>query len=288
MIFVIDGTGVADHGAYAREMSKGFCQRLTRKAKGRYWRGPTLSGRETVTIAGHVADAIVAWRARAGARDKLFLAGHSRGGAAAIFVAQALKARQIEVEAMFLFDAVDRTVNFRSAQAVPGNVRHCFHALRDGSLATYYSEGVRAARDKVARCIGLPPGHRPGAMESQIDYLLSTPPVAGECAQVIREARQLMEQDNKMKIVMRSSLVFAPEGNSIDFGNCATEAEGQCKLETKRFLGSHGAIGGAPIVDQQAPRLLIDSDRAAMASVDAWMSAYMCQHGVFEGGRIRD
>jgi hypothetical protein len=53
------------------------------------------------------------------------------------------------------------------------------------------------------------------------------------------------------------------------------------------FLGSHGAIGGAPIVDTLAPTLLIDADRAAMASVDAWMSANMCKHGVFASGRIR-
>lgn len=287
MIFIIDGTGVADHVAYAKEMSGGFCKRLMYKARGRYWRGPTLSGWHTTDIAGYVTDAIIKWRGTSQRQEKLFLAGHSRGGAAAIFVAQALKKNNVEVEAMFLFDAVDRTVNFRSAETIPANVRYCYHALRDPSLATYYTEGVRMARDAVAKCIGLPTGRRPSMMEATIDSLLAKPPVPGECQKVIEAARRAIEQDNKMKIVMRSTTLSTPEGTSIDFGNCGLKAEGACKLEKEIFLGSHGAIGGAPIVDTLAPALLIDSDRAAMAGVDAWMSAHLCRHGVFDSGRIR-
>lgn len=288
MIFIIDGTGEADHRAYAREMADGFCKRLMRKAKGRYWRGPSLMGWETTDIARFVTDAIIKWKGASKGDQKLFLAGHSRGGAAAIFVAQALKSRGIEIDAMFLFDAVDRTLNFRSAEYIPGNVRQCYHAIRDSSLATYYSDGVLAARDKVAKCIGLPVGRRPSTMEDMLDNLLATPPVPGPCANVIRAARELIEQDNKMKIVMRSSTLKTPEGSSINFGNCGVKAQGQCKLEMESFMGSHGAIGGAPIVDARAPKLLVESDRAAMASVDAWMSAHLCQYGVFGGGRIRD
>lgn len=288
MIFVIDGTGQADPAAYTREMADGFCARLVRKAKGRYWRGPTLSGWETADIARHVKEAVVQWKGAAAQGEKLFLAGHSRGGAAAIFAAQALKPHGIEIDAMFLFDAVDRTVNFRSAQSIPGNVRMCFHAMRDSSLAYYYSDGVAAARDKVAQCVGLQAGRRPGAMESLLDSLLAKPPMPGECAEAIRAARRITEQDHKMKIVMRSTTIRSAEGVSIDFGNCGTAAEGQCRLRKQHFLGSHGAIGGAPIVDERAPGLLIDADRAAMASVDAWMSAHMCEYGVFSAGRIRE
>ncbi|CAN7365159.1 hypothetical protein [Massilia sp. LjRoot122] len=282
MIFIIDGTGVADHAAYAKEMSGGFCKRLMHKARGRYWRGPTLSGWHTTDIAEYVTEAVMTWKDSSQGQEKLFLAGHSRGGAAAIFVAQTLKKRNVEVEAMFLFDAVDRTVNFRSAQAIPANVRYCYHALRDPSLSTYYTEGTRMARDAVATCVGLP-----NSMEAMIDSLLAKPPLPGKCQKVIEAARKLVEQDNKMKIVMRSTTLNSPEGKSIDFGNCGLRAEGACKLEKAKFLGSHGAIGGAPIVDALAPALLIDSDRAAMASVDAWMSAHLCRHGVFDSGRIR-
>jgi hypothetical protein len=288
MIFIIDGTGQADPDAYAREMADGFCARLVRKAKGRYWRGPTLSGWETADIARDVKEAVVQWKAGAQEGEKLFLAGHSRGGAAAIFAAQALKAHHVEIDAMFLFDAVDRTVNFRSAQSIPGNVKMCFHAMRDAALAHYYSDAVAAAREKVAQCVGLPAGRRPGAVESLLDSLLAKSPAPGQCAQAIHAARQVTEQDHKMKIVMRSTTIRTAEGLSIDFGNCGTAAEGQCRLRKHHFLGSHGAIGGAPIVDERAPGLLIDADRAAMASVDAWMSAHMCQYGVFAAGRIRE
>lgn len=286
MIFIIDGTGVADDGEYALEMAGGFCKRLVYKARGRYWRGPTLSGWGTADIARAVAEAVLEWKTSPQAGEKIFLAGHSRGGAAAIFAAQALVKNHVEIEAMFLFDAVDRTLNFRSAQTVPANVRYCYHALRDPSLAMYYSEGVRAARDDVAKCIGLPAGRRPATTESLIDNLLGKPPLPGECRKAIEAARKLTELDHKMKIVMRSTTLRTAEGISIDFGNCGLKAEGGCKLEKDWFLGSHGAIGGAPIVDTLAPPLLIDSDRAAMASVDAWMSAHMCKHGVFNSGRI--
>lgn len=286
MIFIIDGTGVADDAAYAQEMAGGFCRRLVYKAQGRYWRGPTLAGWETADIARAVTEAVMQWKASPQDSGKIFLAGHSRGGAAAIFAAQALAKRHVDIEAMFLFDAVDRTVNFRSAQAIPANVRYCYHALRDPSLSTYYSDGVRVARDDVAKCIGLPAGRRPGTMESMLDTLLGKPPLPGECQKAIEAARKLTELDHKMKIVMRSTTLRTPEGISIDFGNCGLKAEGGCKLEKDWFLGSHGAIGGAPIVDTLAPPLLIDSDRAAMASVDAWMSAHMCKHGVFNSGRI--
>lgn len=286
MIFIVDGTG--DPDTYDQDMARGFCKRLERKAKGRYWRGPALDGWATTGIAGLVTDAVIEWRNAGNGGNKLFLAGHSRGGAAVIFAAQALKPRGVEIEAMFLFDAVDRTVNFRSAESIPGNVRHCYHAMRDSSLSSYYSDGVLAARDKVAKCIGLPVGRRPVAMEDLIDYLLASPPKPGECADVIKAARALIQQDNKMKIVMRSTTIRTPQGSSLNFGNCGIEPEGQCKLIKETFMGSHGAIGGAPIVDERAPKLLVESDRAAMVSVDAWMSGYMCQHSVFEGGRIRE
>lgn len=288
MIFVVDGTGDENTETYAKEMADGFCQRLVRKARGRYWRGPTFSGWETTDIADNVVAAVVQWRKAASDSEKLFLAGHSRGGAAVIFAAKILKAHGIEIEAMFLFDAVDRTLNIRSANAIPENVRHCFHALRDPSLAIYYSDGVKAARDRVANCIGLPAGRRASMMEDMVDYLLSSPPEPGKCAHVIQAARALIEQDNKMKIVMRSTTLNCREGVSINFGNCGVQAEGQCKLKKQYFLGSHGALGGAPIVDERAPKLLVDSDRAAMVDVDVWMSSYMCQFNVFDAGKIRD
>lgn len=286
MLFVVDGTGPASREEYDREMANGFCRRLQDQAGGRYWRGPTVLGHETVGIAEEVVAAVLEARQGPRAAEALFLAGHSRGGAAVIFAAQELRRHKVAVEAMFLYDAVDRTFNNRrDADVVPGNVRLCYHAMRDTSLAFYYSDGLAAARDRLAACMGLPSGRRPSTMEDLIDLAIAGPVKPGPCEQQVRRVKELTEQDYKMKLVMRSVTMQTPDGWTLDFGNCGTRPESGCRLLTKEFLGSHGAIGGAPITDGRAPRLLIDSDRAAMASVDAWMSGHLARHGLFQKAR---
>ena len=283
MMFIVDGTGEEDGRTYEREMAGGFCKRLEDLAGGRYWRGPTTLGRETAGIADKVLAAVLKWRQGPQRPGKLFLAGHSRGGAAVIYVAHELSKRSIDVNAMFLFDAVNRTGNlFRDADTVPGNVGHCYHAVRDTSLAFYYSDGVQAARDKVARCIGLPVGRRPSAMEDLLDLAMKPPLKPGPCALLIKAANEVAAQDQKMKLVMRSLTMATADGWTLNFGNCGLERDPKCELKLKKFLGSHGALGGAPITDHRAPALLIQSDRAAMEDVWSWMAGHLGQHGAFQ------
>ena len=78
---------------------------------------------------------------------KLFLGGFSRGGAAALVIANRLAARDIPVQEMYLFDAVDRSWFMDDAQTgrVPGNVVKAFHALRDpkgGSRRSFSNCGL--------------------------------------------------------------------------------------------------------------------------------------------------
>lgn len=283
MMFIVDGTGEEDLEKYRREMAGGFCKRLEDLARGRYWRGPTTLGQETSGIADEVLAAVLQWRQSPRRAGPLFLAGHSRGGAAVIFAAHELNKRKIPVDAMFLFDAVNRTGNlFRDADTVPGNVAHCYHAVRDTSLAFYYSGGVQLARDKVARCIGLPTGRRPAAMEDLLDVVLKPPLKPGPCALLIKAANDITAQDQKMKLVMRSLTMSTPDGWTVNFGNCGLESDPKCKLRLKKFLGSHGALGGAPITDHRAPALLVSSDRAAMDDVWSWMSGFLGRHGAFQ------
>jgi len=127
MIFIVDGTGESDDKAYAREMAGGFCKQLETKLKNRSWyrRGPTFWGTETTGIANEVVKAVMDLQCSvSGVGEKVFLGGHSRGGAAVIFAAHVLKEKGIPIEAMFLFDAVDRTVNFKSASRIPANVKN--------------------------------------------------------------------------------------------------------------------------------------------------------------------
>ncbi len=289
MLFVVDGTGPEDPTEYEREMSGSFCRQLQDKCGGTYWRGPTLLGNETIHIAKKIVEEVVRIRRGPDAGAPIFLAGHSRGGAAVLFAAQDLDDMGIEVEAMFLYDAVNRTLNnlrFRSSDYIPKNVRFGYHALRDPSLSFYYSDGLASARDQLASCMGLPTGKRPSTMEDLIDMAIAGPVKASHpYARQINRVKDLTAQDMKMKVVMRSLTMTTPDGLTLDFGNCATKAEGGCKLVKAYFLGSHGAIGGAPIVSELAPKLLIESDRAAMASVSAWMSGHLSRHGLFVRGK---
>ncbi len=286
MMFIVDGTGEESDQLYRKEMQGGFCKQLEKLCRGQYRRGPTLMGRETSDIAADVVEAVLAWRRLPVKRShRLFLAGHSRGGAAVIYAAQELDKQGVTVDAMFLFDAVERHFEFtrplRSARSIPPNVKHCYHALRDTSLAFLYSDGALAARDQVARLIGLPTGRRPGAIEDALDLAMKSPPKSGPIALAIQRALELEEQDARMKYVMRTMTMKTPSGWTVDFGNCGTEADSACHLKKETFLGSHGALGGAPIIDERAPKGLVESDRAAMASVQAWMWSWLSAHDAF-------
>jgi len=66
------------------------------------------------------------------------LVGHSRGGAACIYVAPELHKQDIPVHSMLLFDAVDRTAGIDSTR-IPPNVGYCLHLMRDPSLVTFFT-----------------------------------------------------------------------------------------------------------------------------------------------------
>jgi Uncharacterized alpha/beta hydrolase domain (DUF2235) len=82
-------------------------------------------------------------------RQKIFLTGYSRGAAIVIATAMLLEARGISVEAMFLFDAVNCSTELSNTDIIPGNVRNCYHALRDigrsGSRESFTHTGYRRA-----------------------------------------------------------------------------------------------------------------------------------------------
>jgi len=131
MFYIVDGTGSNNEAEYRKEMANGFCRQLESETGGRYWRGPTLPGSETVDIAKKVVDAVNdRLCSAAGKQDpRIFLAGHSRGGAAVIFAAHDLKKMGVKVEAMFLFDAVNRIFDNLRNSDIPDNVKECYHAI---------------------------------------------------------------------------------------------------------------------------------------------------------------
>jgi len=110
-----------------------------------YRRGPDFAATGSTTVAPETLAALVRQLWNNGDRN-IFMAGWSRGGAIVIATAACLKTMTLRdgsaigVEALFLFDAVDRAVQF-NARAIPSNVRNCYHAIRDRRTASRESFG---------------------------------------------------------------------------------------------------------------------------------------------------
>jgi hypothetical protein len=96
-----------------------------------YFRGPTVDGFKTREIAEKAAESARKLRGSPGV-TRLFMFGHSRGGAAVIHAARLLQEQNILIEFMGLFDAVQMTTTVDAA-VVPANVLMVRHARRNPS-----------------------------------------------------------------------------------------------------------------------------------------------------------
>jgi hypothetical protein len=302
MLYIVDGSGPLFETEYAVQMAGSHCAVLhhLNKPNAHYFRGPsTLSALKTTSGA---ADAVLqtlmahefpptieAPGQRLAPRSKIFLAGHSRGGAAVVRVAQILAAQDIEVEAMFLFDAVDRTVFLPDVQTVPGNVRNCFHALRNEGAEVVLahetaalwtklqqSPGFNELRDEYRRS-GSGPfetflARRSASMSSRYPAL----------NMAVRAWSAKQQTYAGMKAAMRNS--FTVEGApSIPFGNCAVAADPKCRYIAQSFACSHGAVGGVPWTELGPEVAAIDRDGARR--VMAWMASNVQGHRLRFGAR---
>lgn len=146
LLLCVDGTGSLPDGTYYAENKLSHVSQayLTGKADTkRYWRGPWIVGAATSSIALDVASTIFDAR-KSNPETKIFMVGHSRGGAAIIRAAQIMNLRfqmnqkrgrasdigNNSIEAIFLYDAVNMTHNL-SVDVIPPNVGKCYHAMRD-------------------------------------------------------------------------------------------------------------------------------------------------------------
>ena len=138
----IDGTGDISNASYGREMSNSFVAYIIRHSKAklkRYIRGPGFDGTDMVALVSNGYEFVkLALAANKGA--EVLLTGYSRGGAGVIAVAQRLKADGTRVNAMILFDAVDRAIGVDTAR-IPDNVDRVIHARRDASMMSRLSFG---------------------------------------------------------------------------------------------------------------------------------------------------
>ncbi len=126
----VDGTGTGNNAAYAKANEDSFCHRLWKTWDGTtrwYLRGPTTDGMDTAQRGESAAKWVADNRGNA---KGVVLAGHSRGGAAVIHAAYVLKRAGINVDYLFLFDAVNMQLLIHTHR-IPSNVKYVFHAVRE-------------------------------------------------------------------------------------------------------------------------------------------------------------
>ncbi|HXP87105.1 MAG TPA: hypothetical protein VN841_20410 [Bryobacteraceae bacterium] len=163
MLICVDGTGTGEgtvpdflydtkfrSGNYAEEKAGSFVGQIyygSHLQNRRYYQGPDLTGTGPNFIWPYnlCQQIIEFWRQ---GDHQIFLTGWSRGAAIVIATAAILADLQpmpdgqiATIEAMFLFDAVARSVELSRAKSIPSNVVYCYHAMRDPATNSRRSFG---------------------------------------------------------------------------------------------------------------------------------------------------
>lgn len=150
MIIGVDGTGDRSNALYALLNKNSHVSQVingSRQVHRKYFGGPAVGGMGTERIARDVVIWIRAVRSIA-PEDKIFLIGHSRGGASLIRAAQIIQQEYFHTvlfDGVFLFDAVNFTIPglrmITDIDKLPTNIVRCFHAIRDPYASSRSSFG---------------------------------------------------------------------------------------------------------------------------------------------------
>ena len=145
----IDGTGSFSNSGYRETFANSHVNRLSRGvglggarawlAEPFYHRGPRIFGNDTFPQSLKVFSYVVT-KVDENPGARVFLSGYSRGGAGVIAAAQWMKRLGYGVDAMFLFDAVDRAIPV-NGYTISSNVKQVYHARRDPSAKSRTSFG---------------------------------------------------------------------------------------------------------------------------------------------------
>lgn len=271
-LYLIDGTGPENWNEYERDMQRGFCMQLKKQNGDRveYLRGPTLQGLETWMIGETILQYVKADRAKY-PKMRILLGGHSRGGAAALYVARKLKEEKVTVHGMVLFDAVRRAIQKTPAQyanqiatesagipimvalqmaraavevgfdyfgknaidRIPSNVERALHVVRDEQFS-YFIQNTAEWKDLIKK----------GPSDPR-DVVYN------------RKVSEMARMHHAMRDACRWNCL-GPLGvpTGFSFGNTGLTAEagvqfGKGNGGPEKFLATHGAMGGAPLNPHQ-------------------------------------
>lgn len=308
MLYIVDGTGDFSDTDYAVSMAGSHCAVLhhLNKPNAFYFRGPDLLS--AIKSTGGTAEkvfrkvmqeefppAFLAPGQPQKPRSPIFLAGHSRGGAAVVRVAQMLAERKVFVHGMFLFDAVDRTIFLDSVQTVPWNVLQCYHAVRNEGAEVVMSHEARTLWKKCEQAPGFEQlraeFRRAGSGTFEAFLVQRSKRLRDrwpELAAAVQAWSEKIGSLGRLRVAMRNSFGIAATADgkleaSIPFGNCARKFDASVKHEVAEFACSHGAIGGTPWSNLGEEVAKLDRDGAAR--VWTWMASRINQCGL-RAGRV--
>jgi hypothetical protein len=143
---------------------------------------------------------------------QLYLGGFSRGGAAIVVIAHLLAEKNIPIQEMYIFDAVDRSFSMNNSKTgrIPGNVSKAYHAMRhpaSGSRDSFGNCGTVGTNGNLETQYfmtthggvgGWPNGEemvKPGFGPEDLAYV-STYGLAGGAAKVMTDPRQKKIHEN--------------------------------------------------------------------------------------------
>lgn len=230
----------------------------TTQSTKRYFRRPALSGSQLLDPH-YLAMRVRALRA---GEEPVFLAGYSRGAAIVIQAARDLNLDDIPVQAMFLFDAVDRSRTLGGTEVIAANVLHVYHAVRDGAARSRMSFGTtgrrafhgHAYKEKAFRTTyggmgGCPWDASGMPFREQLEYALAP-----------QARRRWLREHTRVQ-----------EGAAEAFGALAA------RLFDWTSEGYLGEQFGSP---QGETTLTISDEELGMRSVQRWMWKWLRHHGV--------
>ena len=287
MMYLIDGSGPDGWDEYVLSQtspasvsgapSRGFAMQLAVESGGFYRRGPTKSGKETWQLGDEVF-AQIRIDLHSNPRQKVILAGHSRGGAACLYVARRLRRVGVPVDGLLLFDAVRRT------PSPPANVRPRSTAVEKNAYLPYGgATAISAGAAELARDASMYVAIAKEAYLEKEEVIDVIPSNVRDALHLVRDeqfsfyfqkteewtelerawkryrpgAQPVSLQRRRRELErMHAALRSACRFNCIEhgvrigfsFGNTGLTAEAGCRFRPiERFHATHGAMGGAPL-----------------------------------------
>lgn len=148
----VDGTGgdINPGAARDRRYDVAFANSFVSKiAKGdhnkKYLRGPVLLGGGLIEAMSEGRQFVLDKHKASGGDLKVLMTGYSRGAGAVVDLSKWLERENIEVEALLLFDCVDRAGDI-DPEIIPRNVKNVMHVIRDpatSSRESFGNDGLR-------------------------------------------------------------------------------------------------------------------------------------------------